>query len=136
LGIGPVTFGGFVIRGRAEVEIDPIFTHYLLKTSSARDQITQRSGGATRYNIGQESLSAISICTPELSEQTKIAKFLTAVDSRIAQLTKKHELLTLYKKGVMQKIFSRELRLKDDDGREFGGGLPKKYGVNYYSSSQ
>ncbi len=119
LDVRPVTFGGFVIRGRAEVEIDPIFSHHLLKTSSVRDQITQRSGGATRYNIGQESLSAIPICTPELPEQTKIANFLTAVDSKVSQLTKKHELLILYKKGVMQKIFNQELRFKDDEGREF-----------------
>ncbi|WP_216228047.1 restriction endonuclease subunit S [Polynucleobacter sp. UK-Gri1-W3] len=119
LGVRPVTFGGFVIRGRAEVEIDPIFSHHLLKTSSVRDQITQRSGGATRYNIGQESLSAIPICTPELPEQTKIANFLTTVDAKISQLTKKYELLSSYKKGVMQKIFNQELRFKDDDRREF-----------------
>jgi type I restriction enzyme S subunit len=64
-------------------------------------------------------LKQLEIKSPDLIEQTKIAKFLTSVDAKISQLTKKHELLTLYKKGVMQKIFNQELRFQDDEGREF-----------------
>jgi len=64
-------------------------------------------------------LKQLEIKSPDPIEQTKIANFLTAVDAKISQLTKKHELLTSYKKGVMQKIFNQELRFKDNDGREF-----------------
>ena len=73
-------------------------------------------------------LKQIEIKSPDPVEQTKIANFLTAVDDKISQLTKKHELLTLYKKGVMQKIFSQELRFKDDEGREFPEWEEKKLG--------
>jgi type I restriction enzyme S subunit len=73
--------------------------------------------GAGKLDTAQ--LQSMRLLVPSIDEQTKIANFLTAVDAKISQLTKKHELLTSYKKGVMQKIFSQELRFKDDDGREF-----------------
>jgi len=77
-----------------------------------------KTGNATKF-INKNEMLAIQLWLPSINEQTKIANFLTAIDAKISQFTKKHELLTLYKKGVMQKIFSQELRFKDDDGREF-----------------
>ena len=64
-------------------------------------------------------LKLLKLKLPSKSEQEKIASFLTSVDTRIEQLTKKETLLQEYKKGVMSKIFNQEIRFKDDDGSEF-----------------
>ena len=69
--------------------------------------------------IGQSDIADVKVIYPSLPEQTKIANFLTAVDEKISLLTQKATLLSQYKKGVMQQIFSQELRFKDDDGQEF-----------------
>ena len=114
------TFGGFVIRGSGIIDYNPSFINFLLKTSKARKEITTKSGGSTRYNVGQETLKKVKIkITHLLPEQTKIATFLTAVDKRIKLLQEKKAELEQYKKGVMQKLFSQTLRFKDEDGKDF-----------------
>ncbi|MFO0268278.1 MAG: restriction endonuclease subunit S, partial [Cyclobacteriaceae bacterium] len=57
----PATFGGFVIRGKKIGEYDPMFLNKLLKTDLSRNEITSKSGGSTRYNVGQETLSSVAL---------------------------------------------------------------------------
>ena len=72
-----------------------------------------------RLRLYFDDFAKIPVSIPKYSEQQKIADFLTSVDTKIEQLTRKEELLKQYKKGVMQKIFSQEIRFKADDGSEF-----------------
>jgi type I restriction enzyme S subunit len=124
----PATFGGFVIRGKKVGEFVPPFLNYLLRTPQSRNEITSKSGGSTRYNVGQETLSQVPVILPSLPEQQKIAEFLTAVDRRIELLQAKKDKLETYKKGVMQQIFSQKLRFKADDGSDFPDWEEKSLG--------
>lgn len=120
LGDRTVTFGGFVIRGTPVQQVNPIYMNYLLKSSKARKEIVTKSGGSTRYNVGQETLSSVNIIVSDKDEeQQKIANFLSSIDTKISQLTEKHRLLKEYKKGIMQQIFSQKIRFKDDEGNAF-----------------
>ena len=123
------TFGGFVIRGKPIAEFDPCYFNELLKTASARKDITSRSGGSTRYNIGQESLSAVLVSVaPSLPEQEKIAGFLGAVDGKLGVLRDKHKRLERFKRGLMQKLFSRTLRFTRPDGTPYPDWEEKRLG--------
>jgi len=100
-------------------QTDPKYLIQALTQQSSQKQFKELQTGSALKQLPKSSLGKLTIQIPCLLEQTKIANFLTAVDAKISQLTKKHELLTSYKKGVMQKIFNQELRFKDNDGREF-----------------
>ncbi|TKF48383.1 restriction endonuclease subunit S [Vibrio lentus] len=121
------TFGGFVIRGKQLKNCNPIYLNYLLKSWLARKEIVRKSGGSTRYNVGQDTLSSVEVFMTDCDdEQNEIADFLSSVDKKIALLKEKHDLLAQYKKGVMQKLFSQEIRFKDEDGKHFPDWESKK----------
>lgn len=65
---------------------------------------------------------------PSLAEQQKIASFLGAVDEKLNKLRRKKELLETYKRGLMQKIFSQELRFTREDGSAFPEWEEKRLG--------
>lgn len=75
--------------------------------------------GVGQTNLRKSEVLNCPIKLPSLSEQQKIADFLTAVDKRIELLEKKKTLLETYKKGVIKKIFNQEIRFKDDNGNDF-----------------
>ena len=61
-------------------------------------------------NLSAQIVKSLKLNLPTKPEQQKIAAFLTAVDNKIEQLSKKQALLGEYKKGLMQQIFSQAIR--------------------------
>jgi type I restriction enzyme S subunit len=106
------TFGGFVIRGRAIQDYNPVFMNYLFKIPIIRKQITSRSGGSTRYNIGQKGLNQVVVPLPPLKEQKQIAEILSTTDDKLEILRDKKEYFQKLKKGLMQKLLTGEVRVK------------------------
>lgn len=93
------------------------FLYSLLEKYSSKIKLMAGVQAVPLINKTEFGKTLLSI--PELEEQTKIASFLSAVDDKIAQLTKEHELLSEYKKGMMQQLFSQTMRFKADDGSDF-----------------
>ena len=79
-------------------------------------------------SLSKSTIEKIKLSLPTKPEQQKIAAFLTAVDSKIEQLSKKQELLGSWKKGLMQQIFSQAIRFKADDGCDFPDWEERKLG--------
>lgn len=73
----PITFGGFVIRGRQTKKIlDAEFCRYVFQTYEVRRETVRRCQGAVRANIGQQDLARVSLKIPPIKEQRKIAVIL------------------------------------------------------------
>jgi type I restriction enzyme S subunit len=79
-------------------------------------------------SLSKSTIEKIKVNIPELDEQKKITVFLTSVDERITLLTQQKEKLELYKKGVMQLLFSQQLHFKDENGKDFPNWEEKKLG--------
>lgn len=100
-------------------EIKNNFVPYFVYLLSLRIRWKKYSEATGVPSLNVTSIYGIQINVPSVEEQQKIANFLTTVDTKINQLTEKHRLLKEYKKGVMQQIFSQQLRFKDKDGKAF-----------------
>ena len=91
------------------------------------DRVKRLSAKNSVDSVRMDMISKMEIKLPSLVEQTKIASFLSNVDEKISQLTQKHALLSQYKQGMMQKLFSQQIRFKADDGSEFGEWVEWKF---------
>ncbi|MCK9338330.1 MAG: restriction endonuclease subunit S, partial [Arcobacteraceae bacterium] len=91
-------------------------------------QFYKQNTGGTQKFIALGIIREMIINLPCFEEQIKIANFLSSIDKKIEQLTQKQSLLQQYKKGVMQKLFSQEIRFKDGNGKEFPEWEEKKLG--------
>lgn len=105
------------------------FAGYLFKSNQVRLQIQKESQGSKVLSISGSRLLNTVIFYPSLKEQIKIADVLTSVDDKIQQLTQKKELLEHYKTGVMQQIFSQQIRFKDDSGNDYPNWQVNKFGA-------
>ena len=114
------------------------FAGYLMQSWSVKKQVMVIAQGSKVLGISTGRLGKIKLFIPEYKEQQKIASFLSAVDKKLQQLTKKKELLKEYEKGIIQKIFSQELCFKDDNGNNFPDWEEKKFTelLKLFSSSQ
>ena len=102
------------------------YLFYSLQTSRFLKYSISVSMRTGMPKINREELSLYNFNLPKTEEQEKIASFFSLIDDKICLQSEKVEVLKDYKTGMMQKIFSRELRFKDDDGRDYPEWEEKK----------
>ncbi|MVH72443.1 restriction endonuclease subunit S [Staphylococcus aureus] len=77
------------------------------------------SNEGSQKNLSLSLLKEITLNYPNEQEQKKIGDFFSKLDRQIELEEQKLELLQQQKKGYMQKIFSQELRFKDENGNDY-----------------
>ena len=119
------------ISFKLENQIEGFYEQLFIKKYLDR-QLRQLISSSARMdgllNINKSDFFKVKIPVPKLEEQEKIASFFSLIDDKISLQGEKVEALKDYKKGMMQKIFSRELRFKDDEGRDYPEWEEKKLG--------
>lgn len=79
-------------------------------------------------SLSKSTIEKIKINIPSLSEQEKISSFLSTVDKWLGNLREQKNNLEKYKKGITKKIFSQEIRFKDENDKDFPEWEEKKLG--------
>jgi type I restriction enzyme S subunit len=90
---------------------------YFFEYQLNRLNLFKESTGVPQLTAPQ--ISTYEVFYPEIPEQNRIASFFMQLDKKITELKQKKSLLEQYKKGIMQKLFSQELRFKDENGKDF-----------------
>lgn len=123
----------YVYNQRTErIEVDESsfkseFLYQYLNADNIRSKIVKSSQGNTQIYVNWSSISNITYNVPSLPEQQKIAEFLSTIDTVIEKQKETVSAWEERKKGVMQKLFSQEVRFKADDGSEFPEWEEKSY---------
>ena len=141
---GSITVGAFCSIFRSNNTL----AEYLLQTHQYKKYLNMLLTGTNINNLKSSDLEKLKFILPSNEEeQQKIAAFLAVVDKRVALLERKVQQLEAYKRGVMQRLFSQQLRFTRPDGSHFpvwqerrlrdvadviGGGTPDTKNPRYW----
>ncbi|MDI0364514.1 restriction endonuclease subunit S [Staphylococcus aureus] len=117
----------WVLKSTKEDKLLNLFLYYFIQTKRYSD-VASKSAGSKMPRADWGLIENIRVYFPELCEQQKIGEFFSKFDRQIELEEQKLELLQQQKKCYMQKIFSQELRFKDDNGNDYPEWEEKKLG--------
>lgn len=110
--------------------VDLKFFEAVIKSKRALNYYDSISTGTLeeKKRVHYNDFIKIEIPFPPIEEQVKISTILSKWDEGISNQEKLIEAKKKYKKGMMQKIFSQELRFKDENGNDYPEWEEKKLG--------
>ena len=118
---------------RPKGNADDKYLHWYFQSGSWYRFIYENGAqnGARHDRVGMTDslMQGIPVYLPQVvEEQQKIAEFLSTIDTVIAKQKETVSAWEERKKGMMQKLFSQEVRFKADDGSDFPEWEEKKLG--------
>ena len=117
---GQYVYDDHLIRMKIDkCKYDAFFVKICLGTPLIKKQFIMKSKTTAFTTIGQDDIASCDCVFPSYGEQKAIGAFFDYLDHLITLHQRKLEKIKEFKKGVMQKLFSQEVRFKADDESEF-----------------
>ncbi|MGX0019768.1 type I restriction enzyme, S subunit [Staphylococcus hominis] len=109
------------------ININSYFLNSLILSPTVQNELWRKTLHiAFPKKINKNEIAKVLINYPTFNEQEKIGYFFSKLDQQIELEEKKLELLEQQKRGYMQKIFSQQLRFKDENGNDYPEWKKKK----------
>ena len=116
---GILYYAGFLIKAHIKDDICAKFIFYCTKLDKYKKWVSITSLRSGQPGINAQEYSNYKFKIPTLLEQEKIAGFLSKVDELINECEGEVKDLEEQKKGLMQKIFSQQIRFKDSNNKPY-----------------
>ena len=94
------------------------YLYYFIQTNRF-SSVANKSAGSKMPRADWKLIKNIRLYKGSIEEQEKIGDFFSKLDRQIELEEEKLELLEQQKRGYMQKIFSQELRFKEESGDDY-----------------
>lgn len=105
---------------RFENRLSNLFFLYLFQTHTFKKKLLRNQVVSAQPGLYLGDLGKFFVNYPlNYKEQEKIGSFFSKLDQQIELEEEKLKLLEQQKRGYMQKIFSQELRFKDENGNKY-----------------
>ena len=112
-GPGTLNSGVFVVRPKQDNVINKAYLSWIFKSIWFKSFIDQLTAGSTINHLYQKDFVKFLLVYPnDISEQSRIATALSAIDNLISELGKLIEKKRAIKQGAMQQLLTGKKRLK------------------------
>ncbi len=97
----------------------PDFIRTIIASYNGQKSLLRLQTGSGREGLNFQAVRSFKLAIPTQVEQQKIVDFLGAVDAWIDNLHQQKIALETYKRGMMHKLFTQQVRFKDVNGANF-----------------
>ncbi|WP_436882323.1 restriction endonuclease subunit S [Mammaliicoccus sciuri] len=102
-----------------DIKMNSHFLKYYLESFQGKKRLLDKASGSNQKALTISGLESLKVNTTNNNEEIKIKNFFNKLDRQIELEEQKLAKLEEQKKGYMQKIFSQELRFKDENGEDY-----------------
>ncbi|HCQ3417922.1 TPA: restriction endonuclease subunit S [Staphylococcus aureus] len=108
----------WVLNSLYSQKLSNLFLYYFIQTNRFSN-VANKSAGSKMPRADWSLVENIRLYKGSIEEQRKIGDFFSKLDRQIELEEQKLAKLEEQKKGYMQKIFSQEVRFKDENGNDY-----------------